>query len=68
MPTCSRWRNNPTVNVDSLCQHVVQVGALAQQGQIQGAAHDVYKAETVLNYKLIRLSCPVIVAKVTTTE
>ena len=46
------WFNH-TVNVNSLCQYVVQVGAQAQLGLIPGAEHDVFEAEAVLNHKLI---------------
>ena len=53
LKVAKRFRFDPTVNVDCLRPYVVQTGALAQQGPIQGAAHDVYEAEAVLNHKQV---------------
>ena len=55
MPTCSRWLNCSSLTPcqDSLRQYMELAGAQAQPGLIQGAAHDVYEAEAVLNHKLI---------------
>ena len=44
---------DPTVNLFSLRPYMVLEGAPAQPGPIPGAVHDVYKAEVVLNHKLI---------------
>ena len=44
---------NPTVNLFRLRPYMVLEGAPAQPGPIPGAVHDVYKAEVVLNHKLI---------------
>ena len=44
---------DPTVNGVILRTHVARAGAPAQPGPIPRAAHDVYKAEAVLNDKLI---------------
>ena len=44
---------DPTVNVDCLCPYIEQAGAPAQPGLIPGAEHKVYKAEAVLNHKLM---------------